>query len=182
MISSAVIDKLVDLFRIRVDLTDPLQVFGSNSKIFQVKGFPGDCKVYIVDSDAGKEIACHPSIVGDRLAKLCLEMALDAAKAILEFTPLREYGGDSIVFEHVLRAAPGYRLHEALKDVGVDFREVWVRPRYVTPSYRDHDEEAAKRLVIVYEDFSNLPENRDLMVVKPDTCLLYTSPSPRDRG
>ncbi|MCD6593058.1 hypothetical protein J7L00_03130, partial [Candidatus Bathyarchaeota archaeon] len=77
-------DRLIDVFRIKVDLTEPLGAFSSTSKIFRIKGFPSDCEVYIVDSDAGKEIACHPSIVGDRLAKLCLEMALDAAEAILE--------------------------------------------------------------------------------------------------
>jgi len=169
MVSSTILDMLVEVFKIGVDRTEEVMVSGQSCRVFGVKGFPSDCEVYIVDSDAGKEVACHPSIVGDKLSKLCLEMALDAAKAILELTPLREYARDSIVFEHVLRAAPGYRLHEALKDIGVDFREVWVRPRYVTPSYRDHDEEAAKRLVIVYEDFSNLPENRDLIVVKPDT-------------
>ncbi|RLG00018.1 MAG: hypothetical protein DRN49_03555 [Thaumarchaeota archaeon] len=169
VISSAVLDRLIDVFRIKVDLTEPLEAFSSTSKIFRIKGFPSDCEVYIVDSDAGREIACHPSIVGDQLSQLCLEIASDAAQAILQFTPLREYAGDSIVFEHVLRAAPGYRLHEALKDVGISFREVWVRPRYVTPSYRDHDEETAKRLVIVYEDFSKLPENQDLIVIKPDT-------------
>ena len=149
LISSSILDRLVETFKMGVDRTEEVLVSGQSCRIFRVKGFPSDCEVYIVDSDAGKEVACHPSIVGERLAKLCLEMALDAVKAILEFTPLREYGGDSIVFEHVLRAAPGYRLHEAFRDAGLDFREVWVRPRYVTPSY---------------------------------SCLLYTSPSPRDRG
>jgi len=163
------LDRLIETFKIEVGRTEEVEFSGQSSRIFKVKGFPSDCEVYIVDSDAGKEIACHPSIVGDQLSQLCLEIASDAAQAILQFTPLREYAGDSIVFEHVLRAAPGYRLHEALRDVGVGFKEVWVRPRYVTPSYRDHDEETAKRLVIVYEDFSKLPENQDLIVVKPDT-------------
>ena len=116
MISSSILDKLVETFEIEVDRTEEVMASGQSCRVFRVNGFPSDCRVYIIDSDAGKDVACHPSIVGDRLAKLCLEMALDAAKAILELTPLREYGGDSIIFEHVLRAAPGYRLHEALKD------------------------------------------------------------------
>jgi len=163
------LDRLVEVFRIEVDRTEEIGVYGQGSRIFRVKGFPSDCEVFIVDSSAGKEIACHPSIVGDQLSQLCLKLASDAVQAILEFTPLKEYARDSIIFEHVLRAAPGYRLHEALKEVGVGFREVWVRPRYVTPSYRDHDEEAVKNLVIVYEDFSKLPEDEDLTVIKPDT-------------
>jgi len=69
------LDRLVETFKIGVDRTEEVMVSGQSFKVFRVKGFPSDCEVYIVDSDAGKEVACHPSIVGDRLAKLCLEMA-----------------------------------------------------------------------------------------------------------
>ena len=167
----AVLDRIVEVFGIEVDLTEPVEVSGlaEDTRVFRVRGFPDDCEVYIIDSLAGKDIACHPHIVGEELAELCLQAARDAAKAILELTPLREYGDEAVVYEHVLRAAPGYRLHEALRELGVGFREVWVRPRYVVPSYRDHDEVEAKRLEIVYEDFSNLPRRELLLVLKPDT-------------
>jgi len=172
LLRQAVLDKLVEEFGIRVDLTEEVEVSGlrEGSKVFKVK-LPVKSEVYIVDTLAGKEIACHPNIVGEELWRLSFEAALDAARAILELTPLGGVGWDAVVFEHVLRAAPGYKLHDALKKVapGAGFKEVWVRPRYVTPSYRDHDEEAAKRLVVVYEDFSEVPEGAELTVLKPDT-------------
>lgn len=173
LLRQAVLDRLVEEFGIRVDLTEEVGVSGlrEGSKVFRVRLPGARSEVYVVDTLAGKDIACHPSIVGEELWRLSLEAALDAARAILELTPLGEVGWGSVVFEHVLRAAPGYKLHEALRVVepGAGFREVWVRPRYVTPSYRDHDEEAAKRLVVVYEDFSQLPEGVELTVLKPDT-------------
>jgi len=170
-ISQSIIDKLIETFGIKVDLTEEVNVSGlsEGTRVFKVKGFPSDCEVYIVDSLAGKEIACHPHIVGEELAELALKAARDAAKAILELTSIREYDEEAIVYEHVLRAAPGYRLHEALRENDVGFKEVWIRPRYVVPSYRDHDEEATKRIEIVYEEFSNLPRRELLLVLKPDT-------------
>ena len=68
-------DRLVETFEIGVDQTEEVMVSGQSCRVFRVSGFPSDCEVYIVDSDAGRDVACHPSIVGDRLAKLCLEMA-----------------------------------------------------------------------------------------------------------
>ncbi|RLI45427.1 hypothetical protein DRO64_02545, partial [Candidatus Bathyarchaeota archaeon] len=73
MVSSTILDMLVEVFKIGVDRTEEVMVSGQSCRVFGVKGFPSDCEVYIVDSDAGKEVACHPSIVGDKLSKLCLE-------------------------------------------------------------------------------------------------------------
>lgn len=164
------LDRVIEIFGIEVDLTESVEVSGlaEGTRVFRAHGFPSGCEVYIVDSLAGKEVACHPHIVGEELAELCLEAAREAAKAIIELTPIKEYGDGAVVYEHVLRAAPGYRLHEALRELGVGFREVWVRPRYVVPSYRDHESEA-KALEIVYEEFSDLPRREALLVLKPDT-------------
>ena len=171
LLRQEILDRIIGEFGIKVDLTEGVEVpgLGEGSRVFRVRYPVGD-GVYLVDTEAGKLIACHPHIVGEELAELSLEAALDAARVILELTPLGEVDWGEVVFEHVLRAAPGYRLHEALRKVsGRGFREVWVRPRYMTPSYRDHDEEAVKRLVVVYEDFSQLPEGVELTVLKPDT-------------
>ncbi len=164
-------DKLIEIFRVEVDLTEDACVEGLSpgSRVYRVKGFPKDCEVYIVDCDVGKEIACHPHIVGERLAELALNCARDAARAITQLTSLEEYSRNAVVLEHVLRAAPGYRLHEALREVGVGFREVWIRPRYMIPSYRAHHAADERRIEIVYEDFSELPRRELLMVLKPDT-------------
>lgn len=164
-------DELIEIFRIQVDLVEDVHVEGLSpgSRLYRVKGFPRSCKVYIIDCDAGREIACHPHIVGERLAELALECARNAARAIIDLTSIRKYHADAIVFEHVLRAAPGYRLHEALREIGAGFREVWIRPRYVTPSYRAHHAADERRIEIVYEDFAGLPRRELLMVLKPDT-------------
>ena len=170
-VSETVIDEIIEIFKIKVDLTEILEVKGlaKESRVFRVKGFPKDCEVYLIDNLSSKDIACHPHIVDEKLSELCLKAARDAAKAIIELTDIREYGEENIVFEHVLRAAPGYRLHEALREAGVGFREIWIRPRYIIPSYRDHYEAAEKRIEIVYEDFSELPRRELLLVMKPDT-------------
>jgi len=164
-------DKLIEIFNVKVDSTEDVRVEGLSpgSRVYRVKGLPRSCEAYIIDCEAGREIACHPHIVGERLGELALVCARDAAKAITQLTRLREYRADAIVFEHVLRAAPGYRLHEALREIGLGFREVWIRPRYVIPSYRAHHAADERRIEIVYEDFSELPRRELLMVLKPDT-------------
>lgn len=170
-VDSSLADRLIETFKIQVDLTEKVDVEGLSpgSSIFRVKGFPRDCEVYVIDCEAGRRIACHPHIVGEELAELSLLCARDAARAIAQLTDLREYGRDAIIFEHVLRAAPGYRLHEALREAGLEFREVWVRPRYVIPSYRAHHAADERRIEIIYEDFSELPRRELLIVLKPDT-------------
>ncbi|MDJ0270848.1 MAG: hypothetical protein NXY59_10005 [Aigarchaeota archaeon] len=167
----AVLDRLVDEFGIRVDLTERLGIPGlrPGSRVYRVKGVSRSSQVYILDAPELKDVACHPHIVGDELIALMERAALDASRVLLELTPIKEAGEDALVFEHILRAAPGYRLHAALQSLGIRFREVWVRPRYKLPSYRDHDEEATKEIEIIYEDFSQLPEGVELTVLKPDT-------------
>lgn len=151
-------------------MTERLDIPGlrKDTRLYRVKGLAARSQVYILDAPEIKEVACHPHIVGEDLTGLMERAAFDAAAALLELTPIRE-AGDELVFEHVLRAAPGYRLHAALRGMGIGFREVWVRPRYKLPSYRDHDEETTKQIEIIYRDFSQLPEDAELVVLKPDT-------------
>jgi len=162
---------LIETFNIRVGLTEKLELQGLRpcTEIYKVGGLQLRSEVYVLDSPEVRSVACHPHIVGDELIESMGMVAYDAVKALMELTSMSELEGDEIVFEHVLRAAPGYCLHEALKRAGIDFRQVWIRPRYKLPSYRDHDEEAMKEIEVVYQDFSMIPEGRDLVVVKPDT-------------
>ncbi|MCS7126306.1 MAG: hypothetical protein NZ929_05280 [Aigarchaeota archaeon] len=115
------------------------------------------------------KVACHPHIVGIELEELMETIANDASKILIELTSIKNLDSDEIIFEHILRAAPGYCLHKALRRNNLDFREVWIRPRYKLPSYRDHDEEDVKEIEIVYQDFSQIPEGCELTVIKPDT-------------
>ncbi len=162
---------LIDTFNIRVGLTEEVQFPGirPDVKVYRVNGLLDSSEVYIIDSPEVRRVACHPHVVGDELISLMKKVAYDASKVIVELTMIDQLRDDEIVFEHVLRAAPGYCLHDALREIGLKFREVWIRPRYKLPSYRDHDEEASKEIEVVYQDFSNIPEDSDLMVLKPDT-------------
>jgi len=162
---------LVEVFDIRVGLTEYLEVQGlrPGTRLYRVRGLSSKSEVYILDSPEVKSVACHPHIVGDELADCMSRVAHDAVKIISDLTSVGEVDDDDVVFEHILRAAPGYRLHEVLRSFGLGFREVWIRPRYKLPSYRDHDEEASKEIEVVYQDFSSIPEGRELIVFKPDT-------------
>jgi hypothetical protein len=167
------IDKIIIEFNIDTKSTSRISIQGLNpsTKLFKVHMPDFTGKLFIIDSEQGREIACHPHIVGEPLKKLSLEAALEAVKAINELTNLSKVPHNSVVVENVLRAAPGYELQTALKKcVGREkFNNVWIRPRYGRPSYRDHDKAEHAALNIIYEDFNELPHNRDLVVLKSDT-------------
>jgi len=167
------VDGMIDEYNIDVESTSPIRVRGTDAatKIFKVERPDLIEELYIVDTEQGRRIACHPHIVGEELKTLAFDAALEAANAIEQLTGLSKIDSDCIVFENVLRAAPGYELQAAFKELHRErrFRDVWIRPRYERPSYRDHDEEPIKRLDLVYEDFEALPCDREIIVLKPDT-------------
>ena len=167
------VDSIIDEYNIDVESTSPIRVRDTHAgtNIFKVDRPDLIEELYIVDTPQGRKIACHPHIVGEELKALAFDAALEAAKAIEQLTGLFKMDTDCIVFENILRAAPGYELQEALKELhgGRRFRDVWIRPRYERPSYRDHDEEPNTQLNIVYEDFEALPCGRKMTVLKPDT-------------
>ena len=151
-------------FRIEINSTEPLQIpeLRSTSKVFLVKGkfLPG---LHVIDTEGGKRIACHPHIIGKQLAKLSLSAALEATKAMEYLLNLRR---DGVVLEHVLRASPGYNLHTAFRQAGINFYEVFIRPKYEIKSYRRH---RIRKLNIIYRSFESMPRNERITLVKPDT-------------
>jgi len=167
------IDKIIAEFNIDVKSTSKVSVQSLNpsTKLFKVHRPDQTGKLFIIDTEQGRKIACHPHIVGKSLKNLAHEAALEAAKAINELANFSSIDSDCVVIENVLRAAPGYELHTAFREImgGKGFRDVWIRPRYDRPSYRDHDEESSLGLNIMYEDFVELPCNREIVVLKPDT-------------
>ena len=117
-----------------------------------------------------RRIACHPHVVGDELEKLTLEAAEQSLPAILELSQINPTKKGAIVFEQILRAAPGYNLHQAASRViPGNYRTVNIRPRYTHTSYRDHDGMVHRQLDIVYEDFAELPANREVFLIMQDT-------------
>ncbi len=161
------VEFLTKEFHVNVDSVELVKVEGLNkgTRVYRVTK-PMRSKVYLIDSLAGMKIGCHPSIVGAELDNLSLKAAIDASLLMVKLGCIKEVNGK--VFVHALRAAPGYKLLEAFENLGMKFKQVWIRPRYTKPSYRDH-EGLVKKIEIVYENFDNFPENKELCLIKPDT-------------
>ncbi|MEM5802191.1 MAG: hypothetical protein QXQ18_02275 [Candidatus Aenigmatarchaeota archaeon] len=160
------VDFLIDEFSILTDSLYQLKIDGlkKGSRVYSVN-LPLNADVYIIDSLSGKDIACHPSIVGEELEKLCLDVAEDAARTMIKLG----FVTHDYMYIDVLRAAPGYKLEEALHRLGKEIKQKSIiRPRYTQPSYRDH-EGGSKKIEIIFENFDNFPENKKLHIIKPDT-------------
>jgi len=167
------VHKIIDEYGIDVKSTNKVSIrdLKHSTNVFKVHRPDLTDKLFIIDTPQGRKIACHPHIVGDSLRTLAFEAALEAGKAMSELAKLSKMDADCIVFENVLRAASGYELHAAFQAITgrKRLRNVWIRPCYVKPSYRGHDEEASLSLNIVYEDFDELPHDKEIVVLKPDT-------------
>ena len=154
------IDLLIEENRIDVDSIEPLRVDGlsEGTRVFRVRGFPKSLNAFIVDTEAGARIASVPELVGEEFLEENLKVSEDAVRAMVQLVELEE----PVVFLHVLRASMGYRLHEALRGLGVELAEAYVRVRYATYSYRDH---VARRVEVVYKDFERVPRDCATLIV-----------------
>lgn len=93
-----------------------------------------------------------------------------ASDFLIESLMSASRGEVRVPFEQILRAAPGYQLHRAAAKLIPDsFRTVHIRPRYTHTSYRDHDGVMQRQLNVVYENFVELPKNRDIVLIMQDT-------------
>lgn len=129
--------------------------------------------LFIVDTPEGREIACHPHIVGDELRVRAQACARASAETMLQHTTLLK-GSHRVVVHHILRAAPGYelkpQLQEALRQRGHLEKLAYVsnRTKYVgSPSYRDHG--TRRRIAITYRNYRQLPKAEEIILVIPDT-------------
>ena len=167
------VDKIITEYNIDVDSTTSVKVenLKDSTNVFRVNRPDLIEELYIIDTIQGKNIACHPHIVGKTLKIHALATALETAKAINQLTALSTVDRDSTVFAHILRGGPGYELHTAFRKLNVKRwgRDIWIRPKYEKISYRCHDDESTEELNIVYENFENLPQRREIVLLKPDT-------------
>jgi len=167
------LDKIITEYNIDVDSTTLIKVrnLKDSTNVFKVDRSDLIEELYIIDTVQGKNIACHPHIVGNTLKTQAFSAALEAAKAMNQLTALSTTNQDSIVVENVLRGAPGYELHTAFRELNAGrwFKDVWIRLKYEKPSYRSHNDESTVGLNIVYEDFETLPQQREIVLLKPDT-------------
>ena len=169
--------KIIKDNKIDVKSTKPVPFTGlyDSTRIFKVDREDLTKNLYIIDTEQGMKIACHPHIIGDRLDYLTLHAALETERTLREILNI-DY--NNVVIEHVLRAGPGYNLHRAISIryrlieyqtkhmIENDVPMVYVRPKYVEKSYRNH---TTRELKLVYKDFSQMPKNKDIVLIKPDT-------------
>jgi hypothetical protein len=167
------VDKIIAEYNIDVDSTTLVKVenLKESTNVFRVYGSDLIEELYIIDTVQGKNIACHPHIVGKILKTQAFVAALEAAKVMSQITALSTTNRDSTVFANILRGAPGYELNTAFRELnaGRGFRDIWIRPKYQKISYRHHNNESTEELNIVYEDFEALPQQREIVLLKPDT-------------
>ena len=166
------VDSIIQEYGINVDATRPNNLtkvkLNPQTRIFEVQH--SSLNAFIIDTPMTRRIACHPHVVGDELEKLTLESAEQSLPAILELAQINTTEKSAIVFEQILRAAPGYNLHQAAsRAIPHKYGTVYIRPRYTHTSYRDHDGMVQRQLDIVYEDFAELPANKEISLIMQDT-------------
>jgi hypothetical protein len=162
------VDSIIQEYGVNVDSTKPASLgktrLSSDTRIFEVQH--SSLNAYIIDTPMTRRIACHPHVVGKELDVLVADAADKSLSAILELSGVDR----DVVFEQILRAAPGYQLHQAANKLIPDsFRTVYIRPRYTHTSYRDHDGMIQRQLNVVYEDFSRLPSGKRINLIMQDT-------------
>jgi hypothetical protein len=167
------VDSLIQEYGVNVEATKPAKLkktrLSAGVRIFETHY--SSLNAYVIDTPMTRRIACHPHVVGSELERLTTEIAKQSLPAILEVTGIRDSGKDrEVVFEQILRAAPGYQLHLAAGElIPGSFRTVYIRPRYTHTSYRDHDGMIQRQLDVIYEDFSELPKGKDISLIMQDT-------------
>jgi len=167
------IDRMIQEHKIDTDSTRLVKTkkakLGKHTRIFEIGRLA--LPTFIIDTPMAREIACCPHLVGESLEQRSREAAAEALPAILELSEVEGKREDSeIVFEQILRAAPGYKLQDAApKILGTSYRTVYLRPRYTHRSYRDHDGAVQREIEIVHQDFSDFPRGKKIVLVMQDT-------------
>ena len=163
-------ESFIQEYDVNVDATVPAKLrtrLDNDVRIFEVNH--SSLNAYIIDTPPVRRIACHPHVVGKELESLMLQSAESSLNSILELANV-DISKHGVLFEQILRAAPGYQLHAAAEKLIPDsFRTVFIRPRYTHTSYRDHDGMIQRHLQVIYEDFANLQKNQDIALIMQDT-------------
>jgi len=165
--SENTVNKDVIIQNFSLDVESPKKInFLTNDlegRVYGVNMHDFNGQAYIIDTFEGRQVACNPYIVGKELENRSLNSALAAVKVLKKAVNFEE--APPIVL-NVLRAAPGYRMAEALQSAGEKLNQIWIRVKYFKSSYRDH---VIKQLRIIYEDFSSLNSHSKMTLVVPDT-------------
>ena len=163
------LEAILDEFPIDVSSTKVVDVPGlDNARLYEVdlgSGLiQGEMSInasYILDSEAGMTVACHPFLVGAELAELCLGCAEDLWTSLRGMGLLGD-GGYSIL--NILRGSSGYRVSEA-SPPGTPV--ISIRTEYSEEGYRAHSDDS-RRVRVTYSDLDprGLPGSS---IIIPDT-------------
>ncbi len=126
---------------------------GASSLLSRDVGLP-----YIIDSEAGMRVACHPHLVGAALAELCLDCAVDF-RAALGGLGLIVGGGYALL--NLLRGSSGYRVSGAFPS---DIPVVSVRTEYSEDGYRSHSDDS-RRVRVTYSDLVHGSDNPSTLII-----------------
>lgn len=171
--TSDTVDRLIQEYRINIDSTTPVKLkkakAAQTTRVFEVSNVAAP--TFIIDTPMARDVACYPHLVGTPLSEVARAAAAEALPIMLELSGLSGTEGEfTVVFEQILRAAPGYMLQEVAPDVlGNDYRTVYIRPRYTHKSYRDHDGTVQRAIEIVHQNFSEFPNGKRIVLITQDT-------------
>lgn len=114
-------------------------------------------QVYLIDTPAGRKIACHPHLVSDELSILCLDAAKEFKKTLDELGLVSEKSG----ILHILRGSGGYMVDKAFPHLPL----INIRTQYTEDGYRAHSDDS-RRITVTYSDYHST--EYDTLLV-PDT-------------
>jgi hypothetical protein len=136
-------DQIIEEFPLDTNSTESIRTF-EGAQLLKVNGKNTDLipsnvetgEIYILDSDEGRKIACHPHIVGKELESLCIKAASKFRRALefLEFYPSIETG-----ILHILRGGRGYMVADVMPS---DIPVIDVRTEYTEDGYREHSDDS----------------------------------------
>ncbi len=166
------VDRLIQDCKINTDSTSRVKLkkakIGKKTRVFKLER--SGPLTFIIDTPMAREIACYPHLVGESLERVSQKAASEALPAILELSEVRPKGDAEIVFEQILRAAPGYKLQAAAhKVLGRSYGTVYLRPRYTHRSYRDHDGAIQREIEVVHQNFTEFPKGKKIALIMQDT-------------
>jgi hypothetical protein len=163
-LESNYLEKILKTFPIDIDsttqinfpkLNDTTRVYEVNIKKSPLISKMGNC--YIIDTKAGRQIACHPHIVSGKLSILCFEAAREFTKVLDALDLISPRSG----ILHILRGSSGYLIDKTLPTLPV----VNIRALYRVDGYRSHSD-YSRRIDITYSDYNG--EKYSTLIV-PDT-------------
>lgn len=155
-VDEAEIKEIVDDFNI--DISPKLIEVRKKLRLYKVTE-----EDFIIDTPEARTLACFPHIVSDAFIDLNKRAAMKASEVIIERHGLDER---DVVILHILRAGPGYMLHEAFKARNIKIKELYVRPKYIESSFKDHVDKVIK---IVYHDAFRFSGCDRISLIIPDT-------------